>query len=128
MTKKLKWKRRDFLATSAAAVGAPYLIPEGVLASNGQAGANDRVRVGHIGFGGRSGGLYRELGSLRAKGESVSVAVCDVDEVRLENASKVVGPQADVYRDYRYILQRKDIDAVVIGTPDHGHGVSPDRC
>ena len=62
MTKKYRWKRRDFLTTTAAAVGAPYVIPEGVLASNGQVGANDRVRVGHIGFGGRSRGLYRELG------------------------------------------------------------------
>ena len=46
-----------------------------------------------------------------------------MDEKKLEAASKAIGPQADVYRDYRYVLQRKDIDAVVIATPDHWHGV-----
>ena len=122
MTKKLTWKRREFLATTAAVATAPYFIPEGVLAADGKVGANDRVRVGHIGFGGRSGGLYRELGKLRAKGEAESVAVCDVDETRLAGAAKQA-PGAMPYRDYRYILDRKDIDAVVIGTPDHWHGV-----
>ncbi len=57
------------------------------------------------------------------KGEVNVSAVCDVDDKRLENAAKIAGPRADVYRDYRYILQRKDIDAVMIATPDHWHGV-----
>jgi len=41
----------------------------------------------------------------------------------LAAASKTAGPQADVYRDYRYVIERKDIDGVVIATPDHWHGV-----
>ena len=120
--------RRTFLKTAGAAaaagaaIGAPQLIPSTALAAPGKKGANDRIRVGHIGMGGRARGLYRELGGLRDKGEAESVAVCDVDEKRLERAAKEA-PGADVYRDYRYILQRKDIDAVVIGTPDHWHGV-----
>lgn len=123
MRKKRKLERREFLATTAAAVGSPYLIPEGVLASNGKKGANDRVRIGHIGFGGRARGLcLGDLRSLKTKGEAVSVAVCDVDEKRLADAAKRV-PGATPYRDYRYLLQRKDIDAVVIGTPDHWHAV-----
>lgn len=123
MSNKFPIRRRDFLATSAAAAAAPMVIPEGVLAGQGRKGANERINVGHIGFGGRARSLHRELGGLRKKGETQSVAVCDVDQNRLRNASKQAGPQADVYRDYRYILQRDDIDAVVIGTPDHWHGV-----
>ncbi len=121
--------RRAFLKTAGAAaaagaaVGVPQLVPSKALAAPGHTGANDRILIGHIGMGGRALGLWRELGSLRDKGETESIAVCDVDEKRLERASKTVGPQADVYRDYRYILQREDIDAVVIGTPDHWHGV-----
>lgn len=128
-TQNRKVPRRTFLKTAGAAAaagtafGAPQLIPSGALAAAGRKGANDRINVGHIGMGGRARGLYGELGGLRRKGECQSIAVCDVDEKRLANASKLVGPQAAVYRDYRYILQRKDIDAVVIGTPDHWHGV-----
>jgi len=114
--------RRTFLKTANALVAAPYVIPAGVLAAPGRAGANDRVIVGHIGWGGRSRSLYGELGPLREKGEAQSVAVCDVDENRLAGALKDL-PGGQPYRDYRYLLQRKDIDAVVIGTPDHWHGV-----
>jgi hypothetical protein len=57
------------------------------------------------------------------RGQANIAAVCDIDERRLENASRTAGPQADVYRDYRYVLERKDIDAVVIATPDHWHAV-----
>ncbi len=117
-------RRRTFLKSAAgSAVAAPYLIPQGVLAAEGRKGANERVNVGHIGMGGRARSLWGELGPLRELGETQSIAVCDVDEKRLEQAAKQVGPQAEAYRDYRYILDRKDIDAVVIGTPDHWHGV-----
>ena len=123
MSQSRKIRRREFLATAGVACTLPYLIPSGVLAAAGKKGANERINIGHIGFGGRSGGLYRELAMLRQAGACQSIAVCDCDEKRLEAAAKTVGPQADAYRDYRYILQRKDIDAVVIGTPDHWHGV-----
>ena len=120
--------RRTFLKTAGAAaaagaaIGVPQIVPSEALGAPGRKGANERIVVGHIGMGGRARGLYRELGPLREKGESESVAVCDIDEKRLQRAAKEV-PGAAVYRDYRYILQRKDIDAVVIGTPDHWHGV-----
>jgi predicted dehydrogenase len=120
--------RRTFLKTAGAAaaagaaIGVPQLIPSKVLAAPGRKGANERINVGHIGWGGRSRGLYGELGGLRDDGECQSIAVCDVDERRLEQGAKAIAGAA-VYRDYRYILQRKDIDAVVIGTPDHWHGV-----
>ena len=122
MKRNTSVSRRTFLKTANVLMAAPYVIPSGVLAAPGRAGANDRIIVGHIGWGGRSGSLYQELGPLRDKGESQSVAVCDVDENRLAGALKDL-PGATPYRDYRYLLQRKDIDAVVIGTPDHWHGV-----
>ena len=128
MTKQNKQvPRRTFLkaagAAATGAIAAPHLVPSSALAAPGRKGANERINVGHIGMGGRARGLWRELGGLRAAGETESIAVCEVDEKRLEQASKDLGPQADVYRDYRYILERKDVDAVVIGTPDHWHGV-----
>jgi len=124
--------RRTFLkaaGAAGAALAAPEIIPTTALAAAGRKGANDRILVGHIGMGGRARGLWRELGSLRQAGETESVAVCDVDENRLKDAVTMVageasaGVRVDAYRDYRYILERKDIDAVVIGTPDHWHGV-----
>jgi predicted dehydrogenase len=110
------------LKTTGALLAAPYVVPASALSGTGRVGANERVVVGHIGWGGRSKGLYRDLRPLREKGETVSASVCDVDEGRLEQGANMI-PGATPYRDYRYILERKDIDAVVIGTPDHWHGV-----
>ncbi len=119
--------RRQFLNRSIQTAGlvgvAPQFVPATVLASSGRKGANERIYIGHIGVGGRGLSLYDELGALRQAGECESVAVCDVDEKRLERAAKRLGPKVAVYRDYRYVLLRKDIDAVVIGTPDHWHAV-----
>jgi predicted dehydrogenase len=59
----------------------------------------------------------------QSRGEAEVAAVCDADENRLADALKSAGPKATPYRDYRYLLERKDIDAVVIATPDHWHAV-----
>ena len=115
--------RREFLAAAGAAVSVPYLIPSGVLAAPGRVGANERITTAHIGVGGRGGGLLREIKRFREAGVTNIAAVCDVDEKRLVRALETAGAGVEPYHDYRYILQRKDIDAVVIGTPDHWHGV-----
>ncbi|MHC4401637.1 MAG: Gfo/Idh/MocA family oxidoreductase [Planctomycetota bacterium] len=126
--KSTRVPRRTFLKTAGAAaaagaaIGAPQVIPNSALAAAGKKGANERINVGHIGWGGRARGLFRELSGLRDAGECQSIAVCDVDESRLERGAKEI-PGAAPYRDYRYLLEREDIDAVVIGTPDHWHGV-----
>ena len=60
---------------------------------------------------------FRDTGAVKV------AAVCDVDETRLAKAAKEAGAGVAAYRDYRYILERRDIDAVVNGTPDHWHGV-----
>jgi len=116
-------KRREFLTTAAAAVSLPYLLPGEALAQPGKPGANERLTLGHIGVGGMGGYHLGDIKGRATRGEVNLAAVCDVDENRLASASRVAGPQADVYRDYRYVIQRKDIDAVVIATPDHWHGV-----
>ncbi len=121
--------RRAFLKAAGAtvmagtAIGLPQIIPSSVLAAPGQPGANGRLTFGHIGVGGMGGYHLGDMVQRLKRGEVNIAAVCDVDEKRLANASKTAGPQADTYRDYRYVLERKDIDAVVISTPDHWHGV-----
>ena len=118
-----KLKRREFLATAAAATSLPYLIPSGVLAVEGREGANEKLTIGHMGIGGMGSGHLHDIKGRADRGQVNLAAICDVDNRHLEKASKIAGLKADVYRDYRYLLDRKDIDAVIMATPDHWHGV-----
>ena len=77
---------------------------------------NDRPRIGAIGIGGRGKGIMKDAANF-----GDVVAVCDVDSKRAEAANQIVGGKADVYGDYRKLLERNDLDAVVIATPDHWH-------
>jgi len=81
-------------------------------------GANDRVRIGAIGAGGRMRGL---LDCLNKIGGNEIVAVCDVYEPRRQQVREKFAPDATEYLDYRQILDRNDVDAVVIASPDHWH-------
>jgi predicted dehydrogenase len=81
-------------------------------------GANERIRVGAIGTGGRWGAL---ADGLQKSGGNEVVAVCDVYEPRYLRAKANAAPGATSHVDYREILDRKDVDAVVIATPDHWH-------
>src|SRR6185436_15305950 len=106
----MSYTRRTFLtAATGLVVGAR-------LAAARAQGANDRIRIGVIGTGGRA------LMSLlkRLPGNDM-VAVCDVYEPRLLQASEIAGSAAAKVGDYRRILDNREIDAVVIGTPDHWH-------
>jgi predicted dehydrogenase len=124
MKRSNQLNRRQFLAAAGTAVAsAPYLIPSGVLAARGRSGANERITTAHIGVGGRGGGLMREVKRFQEDGVTKIAAVCDIDRSRLAKALEQAGARVEPYHDYRYILERKDVDAVVIGTPDHWHGV-----
>ncbi|MBN2217839.1 MAG: Gfo/Idh/MocA family oxidoreductase, partial [Pirellulales bacterium] len=117
MNPKQNVSRRQFLKNGAiAAAGAaaiPYLIPGGVLASNGQNGANDTIGVAGIGVGRRG---VVDLATLRRCGGRV-VAVADAD---IRCARKVgARHHAEAFQDYRRILDRKDVDAVLTATTDH---------
>jgi predicted dehydrogenase len=118
-----RFSRRKFLAKAGAAISIPYLVPSGVLAATGRAGANDRLTIGMIGAGGMGTGHLRNMLMFRQAGLVNVAAVCDVDEKRLAKAVESAGPGVEPYRDYRYVLQRNDIDAVLIATPDHWHAV-----
>jgi predicted dehydrogenase len=116
-------RRREFLATATAAMSAAWTVPSGVLAARGRPGANERITVGLIGVGGMGNGHLNMLKRFRELGEVNIAAVCDIDEKRLASAAQSATDKTIPYRDYRYILDRDDIDAVVIATPDHWHAV-----
>lgn len=105
---------RDGAALTAAAVAAPYVIPSGVLAAAGRPGANDRIGIGGIGVG-RQGSNVVKIAS-RLKNAQI-VAVADVNRPRVERfAAKM---KAEPYSDYRKLLERNDVDAVITATVDH---------
>lgn len=120
--------RRSFLQRSGTAVlgltafGVPQILPARVLgAGYTTPTAKDRLNIAHIGVGGMGNGHLGYMLARQSRGDVNVVAVCDVDEGRLAGAVKSTGGKATPYRDYRYVLERKDVDAVVISTPDHWH-------
>src|SRR5262245_13341999 len=103
----MRCTRRVFLtAASGVALGART-------AASSVQGANNRVRVGIIGTGGRARGLMNQLKPLA--GVEI-VAVCDVFEQRVLQAAEIAGPNALKTAEYRRILDNREIDAVLIGT------------
>jgi predicted dehydrogenase len=108
--------RRQFCKTSALAAGGVTLSPSIYSAAPG---ANDQIRFAVIGCGGMGSG---HLGSLLERSEADNikvVAVSDVYQRRLNRAKATC--QGDAYPDYRKLLERNDLDAVLIATPDHWH-------
>ncbi len=112
--------RRRFLTSAAAGVAALTLPTTKVLS------ANETLNVGCIGTGGRCRKLMESL----AKIEGVRIAaVCDIYDVHLDLAKKLADPKAFATKQYKELLARKDIDAVVIGSPDHWHvAMTVDAC
>jgi predicted dehydrogenase len=118
--------RRDFLRASAAAA-APMIVPASVFGTQDKAAPSERLGIGHIGVGTMG---YNHVKGLIGERSAQILAVCDVDKDRREFNQKAVekGYSKDsaykgcaVYNDYHELLARKDIDAVVIATPDHWH-------
>ena len=121
--------RRSFLKSALAAGVAPLFLPSRLWSAETK--SNDRINVGIIGCGIQARGL---MSGFLSKLEVRVVAVCDVDTNRRENHQRIAqeyyakqsGSDAHgcaVYRDFREMLSRKDIDAVVIATPDHWHAI-----
>ncbi|MCA9430427.1 MAG: Gfo/Idh/MocA family oxidoreductase, partial [Candidatus Omnitrophica bacterium] len=112
-------KRRDALKTGVSLAALGYLYP---LRSMAGVSANDKIQVGCIGLGGMGRGDMRDFLS---HDDCEVVAVCDVDENHLNESRDEVkeksGKTPDAYGDFRELLARDDIDAVMIGTPDHWH-------
>jgi predicted dehydrogenase len=110
------WNRRRFLGTGLAGGAALALGPRVAAAS--ALGANDRIRVGVVGTGGRARHLMR---LLKEQPGCALVAVSDVYEPRTLEAAEIAGPLAAKHPDYRRLLDDRETDAVVIGSPDHWH-------
>ncbi|WP_106827855.1 Gfo/Idh/MocA family oxidoreductase [Parabacteroides pacaensis] len=119
--------RRTFLKQTSAAVAAGLVIPSvwgesNLFAKSKTVGANDRIRVGLIGCRNMGGA---DLSDFLLHQDVDCVALCDVDKTILNNKGAEIAKQRnktpDLYGDYRKLLERKDIDAVIIGTPDHWH-------
>jgi predicted dehydrogenase len=108
--------RRHFIRQSAAAsavIALPHIIPANVLAAEDRPGANDRIGIGYIGAGRRA----RQLMNLPKEGRIVAAA-----DVAFNRAAEIGDKQkCRAYRDYREMLESKDIDAVFVATPDHWH-------
>lgn len=108
--------RRHFLQTVGVAAGAAANVT--IAGANQQPSPADRIRIATIGFGGMGSGDTRF--ALNVPGVEF-VAASDVYEGRLTRARELYGDRIFTCRDYREILSRTDIDAVIVATPDHWH-------
>jgi predicted dehydrogenase len=115
----------------AVTFAAPLIVPGRVLGANGSASPGNRITIGMIGTGRQA--TYANIPGFFRESDAQIVAVCDVDSWRMENARKLVETHyakqqtsgsykgCATFRDFRALLARKDIDAVMISTPDHWH-------
>ncbi|MEQ8530221.1 MAG: Gfo/Idh/MocA family oxidoreductase, partial [Imperialibacter sp.] len=114
--------RRTFVKHTTLGLGALTILPSAVLAGRRKAAPSDVVNVGLIGCRGQG---YWILENHMNNADAQCVALCDVDENVLNDKAAQVekkqGKKPKLYKDYRDLLADKDIDAVIIGTPDHWH-------
>jgi predicted dehydrogenase len=112
-------KRRDFVKKSLVTSAAFSLVPRYVMGGSGYIPPNDKIQVAVIGTGSRMNLL---IDAFKKQSDCVIGALCDVDRNKVNRFAQEHGIKADIYGDYRRILERNDIDAVVVATPDHWHG------
>lgn len=118
--------RRDFIKKSASGIaitGVSFLFPMELLSSiRKKVSPNDTINIGLIGCNGMG---FSDLTSMLKMSDVNVVALCDVDEnvlrERTLNLEKAGIKKPKWYRDYRKLLEDKDVDVVIIGTPDHWH-------
>src|SRR3974390_2583149 len=112
--------RRHFLAATALAVAAPTIIPSSALGRAGQVSPSGRVTAGVVGWGMQGPGNTNELLNLK---DAQVVAACDLDKQHLQSALDTINGRyknqdCKGYHDFRELMARKDIDAVMIAVPD----------
>ena len=120
-----KLTRRNFLATTAGALTAPLFIPSRVLGRGGSVAPSEKIAIGSIGLGQRGGS---HLQALLPRNEVQIVGVCDVFRTKADAAQKKVNehygaPGCKAYQDFRELLARPDLDAVVIAAPENWHAL-----
>ncbi len=116
MSGKKSFTRRKFLKKTIAVSAGFTIVPRFVLGGTGFTAPSDEPTKAVIGVGGMG------RGHLQYPGAKL-LAVCDVDENHLNRALEIGGPGVDGYKDFRDVLERKDIDIVHIPTPPHWHAV-----
>ena len=120
--------RRAFVQQSAVAVlGAPLFLPRRLF--GGPLAPSNRIRVAHIGCGRIAQG--HDMPGVAGAGVADVLAVCDLDSRRAESGKARVArlyanhptprPEVQVYTDWRQVMTRSDVDAVVVSLPDHQH-------
>ncbi|MFC1596532.1 Gfo/Idh/MocA family protein [Planctomycetota bacterium] len=121
--------RREFLRRAAAggavAVALPYVVPAAALGAGERPAASERITVGFLGVGGH--GIGRNLKMFLGQADAEPVALCDVDPRQITQALAVVRAKrgeefnCQTARDWREVIARDDVDAVMISTADHWH-------
>ena len=114
MTSK-KQTRREWLAMTATALAVPMFIPRTVFADARRPGANERLGIAGIGVG-RQGAPV--LNNILRDARTVGVCVCDIWQTRANEVAAWLNIK-DAYQDYRKVIERKDVDAIIVATPDH---------
>ena len=129
MTNKRPFSRRQFLRSAAGVAGtafvAPVIIPASALGKDGRPSPSNRIVMGGIGLGSMGSG---DMGAFLGFKEIQYVAVCDVDEAHRDRAkaradSRYKNKDCKAYLDYRELIGRGDLDAVMIATPDQWHAL-----
>jgi predicted dehydrogenase len=117
--------RRQFLTTTALAAVAPTIIPGRVLGLDGGVAPSNRITMGVVGWGMQGPGNTR---GFMDQSDCQVVAACDLDQRHLEAAVNTINERyqnkdCKAYHDYREMMARKDIDAVMLAVPDHWHAL-----
>ncbi|HOZ47563.1 MAG TPA: Gfo/Idh/MocA family oxidoreductase [Candidatus Hydrogenedentes bacterium] len=120
----VKVSRRSFLTKAAAAVAAPYIVPASVLGKGGAVAPSERITVGGIGIHGRG---FHDLRWITGNKDVQFLAICDLWKQQREAVKEFTdnlygNKDCAMYRDLReFLVDRPDIDAVLIATGDHWH-------
>ena len=117
--------RRRFLGTVGATLAAPTFVPAAALGRDGHTPPSERITMATIGTGGRGTG---DMKAFMRFSEVQMLATCDPVTSHRERAREIVNQtyknqDCQAYNDFREVLTRDDIDAILIGTPDHWHAI-----
>ena len=125
--------RRSFLRNSTLAIGSFFIVPRYVLGGPGFVAPSDKITLGFLGCGKLSGGLSKRFMELD---DVQMLAACDVFEAKrerfkkraVEHYAKATGKDdyegIDLYHDYKEMMDRADIDAIIVALPDHWHAIA----
>ncbi len=128
MNMRQRVTRREFLRRTAGVAGSalaiPYVVPSAALGKAGAVAPSNRITIGFIGVGGH--GIDMNVRTFLGQPDAQAVAVCDVDSNNINKARDIVNQKygntdCATYKDFRDVIARDDIDAVMVSTPDHWH-------